>query len=130
MQILLNNNNAITAYAINGGFDGGIEISEETVPNGFYKKFKPNYFMYENKEIKLNPNYLEQSYTPQPKNLKIPGSDSELRQMFANMQVQLVQANMMVMQLTEQNAKISQETVVINQKLEEVTNNEDVIPEV
>ena len=60
----------------------------------------------------------------------MPGSDEELRKMFAEMQVQLVQGNMMVMQLSQQNARLSQEMVVINKKLEEVTNNEDVIPEV
>lgn len=46
------------------------------------------------------------------------GSDSELRKLFASMQVQLVQANMMVMQLSQQNARLSQEMVVINQKLD------------
>ncbi len=60
----------------------------------------------------------------------IPGNDEELRKMFATMQVQLVQANMMVMQLSQQNANLSQEMVVIKQKLEEVTNDENVIPEV
>ncbi|QRN90717.1 hypothetical protein JRU67_11750 [Mammaliicoccus sciuri] len=58
------------------------------------------------------------------------GSDSELRKLFANMQIQLVQANMMVMQLSQQNARLSQEMVVINQKIEEVTNDGNVIPEV
>jgi hypothetical protein len=118
MQILLNNSNTITAFAINGSFDGGIEISEEMIPNGFYKKFKSNYFMYENDEIKLNPNYIERPHTPQPKNLQIPGSDDELRQMFANMQVQMVQGNMMAIQLSKQNASLSQEVVRLNQEIE------------
>ncbi|MBG9209464.1 hypothetical protein [Mammaliicoccus sciuri] len=46
------------------------------------------------------------------------GTDEELRKMFASMQVQLVQANMMVMQLSQQNARLSQEMVAINQKLD------------
>lgn len=118
MQILLNDNNAIIAFAINGGFDGGIEISEEMIPNGFYKKFKPNYFMYKNNEIKLNPNYSERPHTPQSKKLELPSSDGELRQMFANMQVQMVQGNMMAIQLTKQNASLSQEIVRLNQEIE------------
>lgn len=46
------------------------------------------------------------------------GTDEELRKMFASMQVQLVQANMMVMQLSQQNAQLSQQLVKLNQEIE------------
>lgn len=133
MQILTNTNDEIINYAIVGGFEDGIEI--ENYPNDFINNFKPRYYVFESNEVKVNKDYKEKTdeVYEQPeidldKNNK--GSDKELRKMFANMQVQLVQANMIVKQLSEQNARLSQEVVVINQKLEEVTNNEDVVPEV
>ena len=66
-------------------------------------------------------------------NLSLSGTDEELRVMFANMQVQLVQANTMVMQLSQQNAQLSQELVKLNQEIENLkgeNKDEDVIPEV
>lgn len=68
-----------------------------------------------------------------PSNLSLSGTDEELRVMFANMQVQLVQANTMVMQLSQQNAQLSQELVKLNQEIENLkgeNKDEDVIPEV
>ena len=69
----------------------------------------------------------------EPPNLNLSGTDEELRKMFANMQVQLVQANTIVMQLSQQNAQLTQELVKLNQKIEKLkgeNKNEDVIPEV
>ncbi|WP_204256357.1 DUF2977 domain-containing protein [Mammaliicoccus sciuri] len=129
MQILLNDKKEITDYAIVGGFENGVEVAN--VPQDFINNFKPLKYMYVDEQISLNEDYSEEVSTPvQPPIVNTPSSDEELRKMFASMQVQLVQANMMVMQLTQQNARLSQEMVIINQKLEEVTNNEDVIPEV
>lgn len=129
MQILLNSNNEITSYAIVGGFDNGVDV--DNIPQDFINSFKPLKYKYENEKITLNKNYSEEVNAPvQPPILNTPSTDGELRKMFASMQVQLVQANMMVMQLSQQNAKLSQEIVNINQKLEEVTNNEDVVSEV
>ncbi len=117
MQILLNSNNEITSYAIVGGFDNGVDV--DNIPQDFINSFKPLKYKYENEQISLNKNYSEEVNTPvQPPIVNTPGSDEELRKMFASMQVQLVQANMMVMQLSQQNARLSQEMVVINQKLD------------
>lgn len=129
MQILLNDKKEITDYAIVGGFENGVEVAN--IPQDFINNFKPLKYKYENEQISLNEGYSEEVSTPvQPPIVNAPGTDEELRKMFASMQVQLVQANIMVMQLSQQNAKLSQEIVVINKKIEEVTNNEDVIPEV
>ncbi|WP_204172664.1 hypothetical protein [Staphylococcus sp. GDY8P72P] len=65
---------------------------------------------------KEHPN--EEGNLIEPPNLNLSGTDEELRVMFANMQVQLVQANTMVMQLSQQNANLSQEVVSIKQKLD------------
>lgn len=130
MQIVINNRNEITSYALVGSYKDGIEIND--IPSRFIIDFKPRLYVYSNGQIALNENYSSGNNEKpiQSPNISMPGSDEELRKMFAEMQVQLVQANMMVMQLSQQNARLSQEMVVINKKLEEVTNNEDVIPEV
>ncbi|KIJ86808.1 hypothetical protein SE00_07545 [Staphylococcus saprophyticus] len=131
MQILLNDKNEITNYAIVGGFEDGIKI--DNIPDNFIANFKPRYYLYNEGKIEVNKEYKEETETSPPietPDFNLSGTDEELRKMFANMQVQLVQANMMVKQLSEQNARLSQEIVLINQKLEEVTNNENVIPEV
>ena len=125
-------NGLIMSYAIVGNIDNSVEISDDIVPYDFLLNFKPKKYKYEGGQIVLNENYSSGNNEKpiQSPNISMPGSDEELRKMFAEMQVQLVQANMMVMQLSQQNARLSQEMVVINKKLEEVTNNEDVIPEV
>ncbi len=117
MQILINSKNEITNYAIVGGFENGVEVNE--IPDDFINNFKPLKYKYVDELISLNEDYSEEVNTPvQPPVVNTPGSDEELRKMFASMQVQLVQSNMMVMQLSQQNARLSQEMVVINQKLD------------
>lgn len=129
MQLLLDSSNKITNYAIVGGFENGVEVDE--IPEDFISNFKPLKYKYGNEQISLNEDYSEEeSIAVQPPIVNTPGTDEELRKMFASMQVQLVKANTMVMQLSQQNARLSQEMVIINQKLEEVTNDENVIPEV
>lgn len=118
MQILLNDKKEITDYAIVGGFEDGFEVFN--IPENFINDFKPLKYKYVNEQISLNENYSNDNNEQpiQPPSISMSGSDEELRKMFASMQVQLVQANMMVMQLTQQNARLSQEMVVINQKLD------------
>lgn len=132
MQILINSKNEILSFAIIGGFENGIEV--DNIPDDFINNFKPLKYKYENKQISLNNNYSEEVDTPvQPPIVNTPNNDEELRKMFATMQVQLVQANIMVMQLSQQNAQLSQEIVKINQTIDgikEVGKDEDVIPEV
>lgn len=129
MKILLNDLNEIIGYATDGDLKGSIEAE---IPEYLLEDFQPRKLIYVNGKVVINNNYSEEVSTPpvQPPAVNVPGSDEELRKMFASMQVQLVQANMMVMQLSQQNARLSQEMVVINQKLEEETNNENVVPEV
>ena len=128
MKILLNDLNEIIGYATDGDLKGSIEVE---IPNNLLEIYEPGKLIYKDGQVSINPNFNNGSEIPiQPPDVALPGSDEELRKMFAEMQVQLVQGNMMVMQLSQQNARLSQEMVVINQKLEEVTNNEDVIPEV
>lgn len=134
MQILLNGEREITNYAIVGGFENGIEI--DNIPGDFIRNFKPRYYLFNEGQIEVNNEYKEdtETFPPiEPPNLNLSGTDEELRKMFANMQVQLVQANTMVMQLSQQNAQLSQELVKLNQEIENLkgeNKDEDVIPEV
>lgn len=88
--------------------------------NGLYTpiKFDGEKWIGTPKEKWEKENLVEDNQDAPPTQNNGIGSDSELRKLFASMQVQLVQANMMVMQLTQQNARLSQEMVVINQKLD------------
>ena len=134
MQILLNDKNEITNYAIVGGFEDGIEI--DNIPDSFIINFKPRYYLYNEEKIEVNKEYKEETETFPPietPDFNLFGTDEELRVMFANMQIQLVQANTMVMQLSQQNAQSSQELVKINQEIENLkgeNKDEDVIPKV
>lgn len=132
MQILLNSNNEITSYAIVGGFEKSVEVNE--IPNDFINNFKPLKYKYENEQIVLNENYSEEVSTPvQPPIAHTPGNDEELRKMFANMQEQMVQGNMMVMEAAQQNAKLAQEVVNLSKEIEALKGagqDEDAISEI
>ena len=133
MQILLNSNNEITSYAIVGGFENGVEV--ETIPENFEITFKPLRYKYENNQIFLNESYSEEVDIPDKPIIvdNSIGTDEELRKMFATMQVQLVQANLMVAELSQQNSDLAQELVKLNQEIENLkgeNKDEDVIPKV
>lgn len=125
MQILLNQNNEIIAYAVSGGIEREgyktLTIEDNQVPDSFRELFKPSFYIFENGEIKLNPNYHEETEKvelPQVPQIDFPTSDEALRRMFSSMQVQIVQGNKMVTQLTQQNANLSQQIVQLSQEVE------------
>lgn len=121
MQILINTNDEIINYAIVGGFEDGIEI--DNIPSDFIRNFKPRYFLFNEGQIEVNNEYKEdtETFPPiEPPNLNLSGTDEELRKMFANMQIQIVQGNVMVSELTQQNARLAQEIVKTKQELEKL----------
>lgn len=127
MQILINSKNEIISFAIVGGFEDGVEITN--YPSDFINNFKPRYYVFEGDEIKVNENYkggadevYEQPEIDLDENTK--GLDRDLRNMFASMQVQIVQGNMMVSQFSEQNAKLAQELVRLQKKLKDMKEDE------
>jgi hypothetical protein len=121
MRITVNENNEITGYAIIGGIEGDFEISDDIIPQEFILNYKLKYYLYQNEQIIVNPNYEEESNTPYiPPMITSNGTDDLLRKMFANMQEQLVQGNTMVMQVTQQNAKLSQEIVELKNEIEAI----------
>lgn len=133
MQILVNKNNQIISFAVVGGFDGGIEIDDSIVPQGFISYFKPKRYLYNEGTIEVNNDFEEEkeiNLPSTPPTIVTPGTDEELRVMFATMQVQLVQANLMVAELSQQNSELAQEVVKINEEIKNIKegdNNEDVI---
>lgn len=123
MQILINSRNEIISFAIVGGFEDGVEVTN--YPSDFINNFKPRYYVFESNEIKTNKDYKEKTdeVYERPEidlNENTKGLDKELRDMFASMQVQIVQGNMMVSQFSEQNAKLAQELVRLQKELEDM----------
>ena len=81
--------------------------------------------MFEDNEIIVNKDYKEDTdeIYEQPEidlDENTKGLDKELRNMFASMQIQIVQGNMMVSQFSEQNAKLAQELVRLQKELEDM----------
>lgn len=59
MQIRLKGNEIIE-YATVGGFvDGGQEINDSLKPKDFDNNFRPSYYLYQDDQIIVNPNYEE-----------------------------------------------------------------------
>ena len=141
MKIQVNSSYEIISFASIGGLGNSIEISDDIVPYDFLLNFKPKKYKYEGGQIVLNENYSSGNNEQpiEPPNISMPGSDEELRRMFANMQIQIVQGNVMVSELSQQNAQLSQETVKLNYEIEKLKGvkedgteekDGDVIPEV
>lgn len=136
MRILINKKNEIIDYAIVGSLDGDFEIDDSIVPQDFMIYFKPKHYLYNEGTIEVNNDFEEENeinLPTVPPTIVAPGTDEELRVMFATMQVQLVQANTMVMQLSKQNSQLSQELVRLNQAIDdikEVDKDENAISEI
>lgn len=120
MRILINKKNEIIDYAIVGSLDGDFEIDDSIVPQGFMLYFKPTRYLYNEGTIELNSDFEEDTeinLPTVPPTIVAPGTDEELRSMFANMQVQIVEANTMIYEMSEQNARLAQEIVDIKSEL-------------
>lgn len=118
MKIKLNNMNEIVEYAVIGDINNSIEIDESFIPKHFVETFEPKKYKYDNEKISLNENFSEETGIPiEPPSINLPGTDEELRSMFANMQIQIVEANTMIYEMSEQNARLAQEIVDIKSEL-------------
>ena len=115
-------NGLIMSYAIVGNIDNSVEISDDIVPYDFLLNFKPKKYKYEGGQIVLNENYSSGNNEQpiQPPNISMPGSDEELRRMFASMQIQIVQGNVMVSELSQQNARLAQDIISVSTELEKL----------
>lgn len=120
MRILINKKNEIIDYAIVGSLDGDFEIDDSIVPQDFMIYFKPKRYLYNEGTIEVNNDFEEENeinLPTVPPTIVTPGTDEELRSMFANMQVQIVEANTMIYEMSEQNARLAQEIVDIKSEL-------------
>lgn len=115
-------NGLIMSYAIVGNIDNSVEISDDIVPYDFLLNFKPKKYKYEGGQIVLNENYSSGNNEQpiEPPNISMPGSDEELRRMFASMQIQIVQGNVMVSELSQQNARLAQDIISVSTELEKL----------
>ncbi|ODJ51812.1 hypothetical protein BFR40_07395 [Brochothrix thermosphacta] len=59
MQIKINADSEIISYAVIGDVENGITVECEVIPENFEADFKPLYFVYKDKEIRVNENYKE-----------------------------------------------------------------------
>lgn len=116
--------NLILSYAIIGDVANSIEVDDELLPADFIENFEPKKFKYENEQVLINDDFEVYDYYSDDIALfgspNVDSHDDELRKMFADMQVQLVQASTMVMQLTKQNAELAKQLVITNQAVEEL----------
>lgn len=118
MKILINSNDEIVGYVTDGDLSGSIEAE---IPPYLLEIYEPGKLIYKDGQVSINPNFNNGSEIPiQPPDVTLPGSDDELRKMFANMQIQIVQGNVMVSELSQQNARLAQEVVETKQELEKL----------
>lgn len=85
MQIKIDGDNLIVAFAEVGSIDGGIEISESIIPFSFVEEFKPGKFKYENGSIIFNINYETYTYNTinsevESENVRLHDENEELKQ--------------------------------------------------
>lgn len=62
MILVINENSEIVGYAMFGSIDGGREFNGP-VPENFEDNFKPNYYLLQDNEIAVNPDYQEPEVT-------------------------------------------------------------------
>lgn len=123
MQLLLDENKVIINYAVVGGFDNGFQINDEVLPPSFKEEFAPKKYKLIDGQISFNENYIPIETEENETSIELPiGTDDTLREMFANFQRQNVQANMMVYQLTQQNADLAKQNAQFEKRLAKLEN--------
>ncbi|HDH6648959.1 TPA: DUF2977 domain-containing protein [Staphylococcus aureus] len=110
MKITVNDKSEVIGYVNTGGLRNSLDVDDNNVPIKFKEEFEPRKFVFTNGEVKYNNNFEkeETSNTPSQQNAS-DLSDEELRRMVASMQMQMTQVNMLTMQLTQQNAMLTQQ---------------------
>ncbi|WP_323052298.1 DUF2977 domain-containing protein [Pediococcus acidilactici] len=101
MKIEVNDNNEIIAYVKRGDIlgDNLIEIEEDKIPDGFYKNYKPSFYLLKNNEIVENPDYVA-SNPPEVK-------PSDLEKQVTMLAYQQMVDSQTIDALQQQNAKMA-----------------------
>lgn len=126
MQIKVNEDNIITSFAFIGGIDGGIEIDDSILPDGFVNIFGKNRYKYIDGEVVFNNNIEEEEteYTlnQQDDLVKRNEIDSysleQLKMMVANLQKQSLQGTKLSVQIAQQNAKAMQKITELEAEIQ------------
>ena len=105
MKIKLNENK-IVAYVIVGNLKGGIEVDNSILPDDFMMNFKSNYYVYNDNQISINPDYkypeMETSNITPSQNQKL---FMNLSQNVATLQSMIMTQNQQIAQLMAKEAK-------------------------
>lgn len=110
MRITVNDKNEVIGYVNTGGLRNSLDVDDNNVPIKFKEEFEPRKFVFTNGEIKYNSNFEKEDDSNTPSQQAATDlSDEELRGMVASMQMQMTQVNMLTMQLTQQNAMLTQQ---------------------
>ncbi|HCV3922406.1 DUF2977 domain-containing protein [Staphylococcus aureus] len=110
MKITVNEKNEVIGYVNTGGLRNSLDVDDNNVPIKFKEEFEPRKFVFTNGEIKYNSNFEKEDDSNTPSQQTASDlSDEELRGMVASMQMQMTQVNMLTMQLTQQNAMLTQQ---------------------
>lgn len=110
MKITVNDKNEVIGYVNTGGLRNSLDVDDSNVPIKFKEEFEPRKFVFTNGEIKYNSNFeKEDNSNTSSQQTASDLSDGELRGMVASMQMQMTQVNMLTMQLTQQNAMLTQQ---------------------
>ncbi|EMJ5507586.1 DUF2977 domain-containing protein [Staphylococcus aureus] len=110
MKITVNDKNEVIGYVNTGGLRNSLDVDDNNVPIKFKEEFEPRKFIFTNGEVKYNSNFDKEETSNAPNQQNASDlSDEELRRMVASMQMQMTQVNMLTVQLTQQNAKLTQQ---------------------
>lgn len=94
MRILVNGKNIITAYAIVGGFDRGIEIDDSILPDTFIPEFKNGKFKYEDGNV-----FYNREYTEPVKEVEPPTNNEAMQQEVDSLKQQVEDLTALIQQL-------------------------------
>ena len=93
MQILLNSNNEIVAYATIGTLENGYQINAEVMPNDFFDSFEPLKFKLKDGVVINNGNFVSKRNLNEQLADESKVADESLRSMFADYQMQNVDSS-------------------------------------
>lgn len=116
MQILINENHEVIAFALIGGFESGIEV--DNYSDDFIQNFEPYRYIFKENALKINESYkeIEQELPVTPLEFS-SGNDAELRQTFGSLQMSSVQTVKMVMDLSKQVVALTKQNVELQKQI-------------
>lgn len=107
MELKINSKNEIEAIAEIGGFEDAVEFTG-SIPDGFEANFKPSYYLLQDNEIVVNPNY-------QKPVINEPGP-SQAQQQLAQVAYQQMMTTQDVTTLQTQNAQMAYQLMMMQKQ--------------